>query len=81
MLLVKCIMKYQVRFDITSKQSIHLLICFKMLTEIFEVAKEKLKSRIVTWGYLPSKMDYFECLSKCDIIVSTSLHEFYGVAV
>ena len=52
-----------------------------MLTEIFEVAKEKLKSRIVTWGYLPSKMDYFECLSKCDIIVSTSLHEFYGVAV
>ena len=49
--------------------------------EIFTEAKNKLKQKIVSWGYMPSKMDYFKVLSKSDIIVSTSLHEFYGVAV
>jgi glycosyltransferase involved in cell wall biosynthesis len=49
--------------------------------EIFYVAKERLKSKIVTWGFLPSRSDYYKVLSQCDLIISTSLHEFFGVAV
>ncbi len=49
--------------------------------EVFEIAKEKLSSKIKTWGFLPSRADYYKVLSRSDLIVSTSLHEFFGVAV
>jgi hypothetical protein len=30
---------------------------------------------------MQSKHDYYKVLSRCDLVVSTSLHEFYGVAL
>ena len=49
--------------------------------EIFDIAKEKLKHKIDSWGYMPSKLDYYKVLSKSDIVLSTSIHEFFGVAM
>ena len=58
-----------------------LSLLFSYKKEIFEIAKEKLKPKIENWGYMQSKHDYFKALSQCDLVVSTSLHEFYGVAL
>ena len=54
---------------------------FSQVPEIFDVAKKRLVSKIITWGFVPTRTEYYKVLSKCDIVVSTSLHEFFGVAV
>ena len=45
------------------------------------MAKEKLNSKIESWGFACSKNEYYKILSRCDLVLSTSLHEFFGVAI
>ncbi|RNA32572.1 glycosyltransferase-like domain-containing 1-like [Brachionus plicatilis] len=54
---------------------------FAQVPDVFNEARQKLGSKIEKWGYLSSKLEYFEVLSQSDIIISTSLHEFFGVSV
>jgi len=42
---------------------------------------EKLESRIIHAGYLPSRAEYLSRLRGCDIVVSTAIQEFCGLAV
>ncbi|XP_060086105.1 glycosyltransferase-like domain-containing protein 1 isoform X2 [Ylistrum balloti] len=49
--------------------------------EIFSVARERLSSHIVAWGYQEKKEDFYRILSDADVAVSTALHEFYGVSM
>jgi len=54
---------------------------FQRRPEIFDQAKERLSCRILHFGYLHSEHEYAEWLKRCDIVVSTSLHEFFGISV
>lgn len=54
---------------------------FRFVPDIFEKAKERLKNRIIQFGYLESREAYLQCLKDSDIVVSTAVHEFYGIAV
>lgn len=47
----------------------------------FRLARERFRERIVHFGYAPSRAGYAALLAKGDIIVSTALHEFFGMAV
>jgi len=47
----------------------------------FNEAKERFADRIVRWGYQPDKNDYRQALSEADVVVSTSKHEFFGIAI
>lgn len=49
--------------------------------EVFETSRQRLNAKIVDWGFLPTKMDYYKVLSQCDVVISTSLHEFFGVSL
>ncbi|XP_033761796.1 glycosyltransferase-like domain-containing protein 1 [Pecten maximus] len=49
--------------------------------EIFSVARERLSSNIVAWGYQEKKEDFYKILSEADVAVSTALHEFFGVSM
>jgi len=49
--------------------------------EIFAIAKNKLKNEIILWGYLESREQYCELLSRCDLLPVTSHHEFFGISV
>ena len=54
---------------------------FKEYPKIFDDAKSTLRDRIAHWGYLPSRAEYLRALAGCDIVVSTAVHEFFGIAV
>ncbi len=47
----------------------------------FVEAHERLHRHIVQWGRLDLFSDYADLLWQADIVVSTALHEFFGVAV
>ena len=47
----------------------------------FVEARKRLDRHIVQWGRLDRFSDYADLLWRADIVVSTALHEFFGVAV
>lgn len=54
---------------------------FGEVPEFFESAKTEFSSYIKHWGYLESRGLYFNTLYDADVVVSTALHEFFGVSV
>ncbi len=46
----------------------------------FETARRRLGSRVIHFGYA-DRGEYSELLHRSDIVVSTAIHEFFGVAV
>lgn len=54
---------------------------FKKYPAIFSEAQEKLQHKILHSGYVDSRKEYARFLKMGDIVVSTSRHEFYGIAV
>ena len=54
---------------------------YTMFTEIFDEAKTCLSSKILHWGYQVTKETYFNILQQADCVVSTAVHEFFGVAM
>ena len=53
---------------------------FRKVPAIFETAQEKLAAHIVAWGPQP-EIEYRELLATAGIVVSTTWHEFQGLAI
>lgn len=49
--------------------------------EIFAKAADYLKDNIIHFGFKESKEEYYAVLSSADVVVSTALHEFFGVSM
>lgn len=54
---------------------------FKRHPPIFDEAKSRLSKHIKTWGFRESVVEYQALLRKSDVVVSTALHEFQGLAL
>jgi glycosyltransferase involved in cell wall biosynthesis len=46
---------------------------------VFEKARRRLAERLVRFGYIPRRETYEEQVRQSDIVVSTALHEFFGL--
>lgn len=47
----------------------------------FEIARGRLHQSTVQWGYLENRADYDSLLRQADLVISTALHEFFGVSI
>ncbi len=47
----------------------------------FAHGKKQLQEKILHYGFVPSYAKYSKLLSQGDIVISTSLHEFYGISI
>lgn len=54
---------------------------FRDSPAVFEQASGRYADRIACWGYQDSRRDYERVLGEADVIVSTAIHEFYGITV
>lgn len=54
---------------------------FKKTPPIFEEAKVRLASKILHWGYAEDRQRYVQYLYQSDILMVSSLHDFFGAAV
>merc|ERR1711913_130596 len=54
---------------------------YSQVPQVFADAKVKLKENIVNWGHVASKEEYYRVLAGCHVVISTALHEFFGVAM
>jgi glycosyltransferase involved in cell wall biosynthesis len=50
-------------------------------SEEFVAAKVALADRVVQWGRLEDRADYAALLWAADVVVSTAIHEFFGMSV
>jgi hypothetical protein len=54
---------------------------FRMQPAEFEEARARLGDRLVHYGYAESEADYARLLWNADIVLSTAIHEFFGVSI
>jgi len=54
---------------------------FSEMPEMFHEVKVKLNDKLQVFGFVPSKQEYCKLLNSADVVVSTALHEFYGVSM
>jgi glycosyltransferase involved in cell wall biosynthesis len=54
---------------------------FRNVPAEFDEAKERLASAITHWGYVGSINDYRVLLRQADLVVSTAIHEFFGISI
>ncbi|MHC5082840.1 MAG: glycosyltransferase, partial [Planctomycetota bacterium] len=54
---------------------------FRQSPEVFDWAKEYFADEIDRWGYQASKQEYQTALAGSDIVVSTAIHEFFGIGM
>lgn len=47
----------------------------------FENAKTEFADQIFHWGYAESRAEYQKILRQSDVVVSTAVHEFFGIAI
>lgn len=62
------------RVDVVGQQ-------FRTVPEAFASGRERHAARIGAWGWVESVDEYRELLRRADVVVSTALHEFQGLAV
>ncbi len=54
---------------------------FRIQPTEFEVARTRLGDRLVHYGYAGTESDYARLLWSADVVLSTAIHEFFGVSV
>ena len=54
---------------------------FQRQPAVFAEAHQKLAHKIIHFGYVESRQEYIKFLCQADIVVSTAIHEFYGISV
>lgn len=75
---------FRALFSLQSDVDFRLVVLGQQFREqppIFERARRELADHIDHWGWVEDRRDYLRWLQRSDIVASTALHEFQGLAV
>lgn len=53
---------------------------FREYPAVFDRAREEFSDNIDTWGFRESREEYISVLQESDVMVSTAVHEFFGIS-
>jgi glycosyltransferase involved in cell wall biosynthesis len=54
---------------------------FRKAPSVFEEARGWLGDRVIHWGYCEDRVDYEALMGSAHIVVSTAIHEFFGISM
>jgi len=54
---------------------------FRKKPDVFNRIQQRFQSQIASWGYIESRQAYLHILQQSDIVLSTALHDFQGIAI
>jgi len=54
---------------------------FRSVPTEFDQIQSLFSQQVMAFGYISNVDDYYKLLSQCDIVLSTSIHEFQGISV
>ncbi len=54
---------------------------FRQVPEVFEQGRTYFAGHIDRWGFQQPRSEYEKALAEADVVVSTALHEFFGLSV
>ena len=54
---------------------------FRTQPAVFDEARQRFARRLRAFGYIEDRQDYLRALLESDVVVSTAIHEFFGLAV
>jgi len=54
---------------------------FRSVPAEFDQIQSIFSTQVTTFGYISNVDDYYNLLTQCDIVLSTSIHEFQGISV
>lgn len=54
---------------------------FRNVPQEFEKARSQLADRIIHWGYVETYGAYVSLMRKAKLVVSTAVHEFFGISI
>ncbi|MCB0121112.1 MAG: DUF3524 domain-containing protein [Caldilineaceae bacterium] len=54
---------------------------FRQVPREFEEARLRLANELIHWGYVKSYADYVAYLQRADLVISTAIHEFFGISI
>lgn len=68
------------------RRAVNFQVCilgesFRKVPEAMTAIQQKFAHRLAQFGYASSRTEYYEWLESADVILSTALHEFQGLAV
>jgi glycosyltransferase involved in cell wall biosynthesis len=54
---------------------------FRQIPAAFDQLKKEFQAHIGAWGYVESQSEYQTLLQRSDVVISTALHDFQGMAI
>jgi len=54
---------------------------FRNVPREFNEARSRLAKELVHWGYVRSYAEYISLLRRADLVISTAIHEFFGISI
>ncbi len=54
---------------------------FRKVPHEFMEARKQLAAQLIHWGYVPAYSDYTALLQQADLVLSTAIHEFFGISI